>query len=85
MAKFKHLNKAKIEHVTQRLWAIESSLDGLAALFYWQGNDSCPDMNQFCGMGDLVKGLGRELSILADILQSGHDSRAITKGWSRED
>ena len=85
MTKFKHLNKSKLEYVTQRFLVIESSLDGLEALFHGQDSHSCPDINELYGMGDLIKELGREVSILTGILEYGYDSKAITKDWSERD
>ena len=34
MAKFKHLTKSKVDHVIGRIREVESSLSGLATLFY---------------------------------------------------
>ncbi|MCY4644484.1 MAG: hypothetical protein OXB88_07690 [Bacteriovoracales bacterium] len=84
MAKFKHLNKSKLDYVTERLCDIEGSLDGLGALFLDQGGHHCPSSNELFGLGLLIKGQARELSILGDILQCGHDSRAVTENWKKD-
>ena len=53
--------------------------DGMAALLQGQGRDACPDADDFFGMGQAIKGISKELSILEDILRCGHDSMALTK------
>ena len=84
MAKFKHLAKEKMEHVTNRLWEIETSLEGLGSLFEDQSSDSVFEPDELFGIGQLVKGQARELAILGDILKCGYDSMAITKDWAKQ-
>ena len=84
MEKFKHLNKKKMEKVIENLGKIQSSLEGVGALFQGQGVHSCPDINDFYGMGDLMKTLAKELLVLEDTLENGYDSRAITKNYGEK-
>ena len=82
MAKFRHLSKEKMEHITNRLWELECSLEGLGALFQGARTDrdgSSFDTDELFGMGQLFKGLSKQVSVLEDILKCGYDSRAITK------
>ena len=84
MAKFKHLSKTKIEHITLRLGTAHASLNGLGALFQSRREIDFDDDELF-GIGELVKGQAKELSVLEDILRCGYDSRAITKDWHKMD
>ena len=81
MAEFDHLTEKKMEHVTNRLWEIESSLQGLARLFQYKEDRGGVefDTEEFFGIGQLLKVLGREISIQEDILKCGYDSTAITE------
>ena len=81
MAEFEYLTKEKIEHVSNRLWEVESSLRGLARLFQYKEDmgDVNFDPEEFFGVGQLLKVLAREVSIQEDILKCGFDSMAITE------
>ena len=81
MAKFKHLTKNKVEHVSNQLWKIGSSLNGLGAVFQLkqERGDSSIDVDELYGIGQLLKGLSKQLSVVEDILRRGHDSMALTE------
>ena len=81
MAKIKHLTKKKVEHVTNELWEIESSLKGLGSLFQYRDDEGGIhlDTGEFFGIGHLLKGIAKRVSVLEDILRCGHDSMAITQ------
>ena len=81
MAEFGHLTNEKLEHVTNRLWEVESSLRGLTRLFQYKEDigDVHFDSEEFFGIGQLLSVLSREISIQEDILKCGFDSMAITE------
>ena len=81
MAKFKHLTKEKMDKVTNDLWEIKSSLKGLGCLFQYKddGGHAFFDTSDLFGIGQLIKGIAKRVSVLEDILRCGYDSMAITE------
>ena len=79
MAEFGHLTDEKLEHVTNRLWEVESSLRGPTRLFQYKEDIGGVhfDTEEFFGIGQLLSVLSREISIQEDILKCGYDSMAI--------
>ena len=87
MAKFKHLTNKKLKHIKNQLWKVESSLEGLSALFQDREQQGAAplDSDQLFGIGQILKGFSKELSILLDILSCGHDSKARTEKYFKGD
>ena len=83
MAEFNHISKDKMDHIIDRIGEVRSALDGLAALFYYQGRDYSPSPNEVYGMGDLIKGQARALAALDDILRYGHDNQSVTDDYQK--
>ena len=79
MAKLKHLTKNRFDNVCNRLFEIQSGLDGLGSLFEFQSREANLSPDELFGVGQLMKQLSRELSTQEDILRCGYDSRAVTK------
>ena len=81
MAEFEHLTKEALEQVQGRLWEIESSLNGMAALFRSKEGmeTSVFDTDDLYGIGNLLKTISEKLAVQTDILQCGFDSTAVTK------
>jgi hypothetical protein len=71
-----HLTDKILNKVTERVWRVGSSLQGLSGLFTQGTRDMCLDDGEFYGLGNLLKGLSIELSIIKDILNCGVDSTA---------
>jgi len=71
-----HLNEKILDKIKERLWIVSSSLEGLGSLFTQVNSDPCFDSDELYGIGNLLKKLGEEVSILDDILSCGKDSTA---------
>lgn len=74
MTYYQHLDDEKLDQVALRLLELEGSLKGLGVLFQYHGNESAPSPDELSGIGQLLKGLAKEVSILEDILRCGYDS-----------
>lgn len=70
MEEFKHLGKNKMKDVDKILWETESSLNGLGALFQAERVVNFSDDELF-GIGQLIKGQARQVSVLGNILRCG--------------
>ena len=68
MEKHEHFSKENINHITTRLWELESILKGVAVLFQQHGGDGSFGTDELFGIGQLLKGLSLEISTLKDIL-----------------
>ena len=79
MAEFEYLSEKKMNHVTRRLAEIEFSLNGLSALLRNRETNITFASDEFYGIGLLLNGISREISISVDILRCGFDSTAITE------
>ena len=77
--KIKHITRKRFDNACNRLFEIQSGLDGLSSLFEFQSSDACFNPGELSGMGQLLKLLARELSTQEDILRCGYDSRAVLK------
>lgn len=79
MAKMKHITKNRFDKTCQRIFEIQSGLNGLGSLFESQGIETHLSPSELFGVGQLIKILAHDLSIQEDILRCGYDSRAVTK------
>ena len=81
MAEFDHLTKEGLGQVQDKLWEIESSLTGMAALFRSKEEmgTSVFDTDELYGIGNLLKSISEKLAVQRDILQCGFDSEAVTE------
>ena len=79
MEKHEHFSKESINHITTRLWELESVLKGVAVLFQQHGGDGSFGTDELFGIGQLLKGLSLELSGLKDILTCPSRDEGIGK------
>ena len=87
MRDLSHLSEKKLNYVVDELWVIESSLSGMGALFQIKDTSGSidVDVSDFHGIGNALKKISKDISILQDILNCGHDSRAITESYFDEE
>ena len=84
MENLEHPSNLKINDIIERLWEIECSLNGLAALIQNQGEEASHSTDELLGIGSLIKTLSREVSRLGEILGRGNDSRGSIQKCSNE-
>ena len=75
MSYYQHLDDQKIDNIALKLLEIENSLKGLGGLFQHHGNDTALNAEELFGIGQLLKKLAYEVSIIEDLLRCGYDSR----------
>ena len=85
MSSLDHLTSPKLEKVKERLWTASGSLKGLSGLFTQGHRDTSFDDGEIYGIGQLLKKISEEISILEDILNCGYDSMADERNGLNND
>ncbi len=76
----KDLKEETLKEVRDRLSDVSSSLNGLGGLFTLGRTDLFLKDDEFWGVGELIKGLGAEVSRIEDILKCGNEGGRIVEG-----
>jgi len=81
-----HLDNNKLlDKICERLWIASGSLKGIGSLFTQDQKEICLDSDEFYGIGQLLKTISEELSILEDLIRSGCDSMANKRNGLEEE
>ncbi|MCY4644693.1 MAG: hypothetical protein OXB88_08760 [Bacteriovoracales bacterium] len=72
--KTNRFNENFVEEIGSRLWKLEYSLKGLAALFERSSGDPPLEKDEFFGIGQILENFAREISDLEDLINSRYDS-----------
>ena len=76
----RHLENQKlVNKICERIWTASGSLRGIGSLFLQDHKEICLDSDEFYGIGQLLKTISEELSILEDLIRSGDDSMASVR------